>query len=178
MQTTPRRPGCKAILQLGSAITVFFWWIAWSNEIPASQYALFPLWCGYILAINGQSEYIYGDSLLKRLRADFLILLIASALFWLFFEMLNKFVSNCHYVTNRPISDTQYIIESTIDFTIVLPAAASTICFVNIILQDQRVCFKGRPFSFQKERISLFAAIGLTGLGLVVLFPTFAFPLV
>ena len=60
MQTTPRRRGSKAILLLGSAITAFFWWIAWSKECPASQYAFFPLWGGYILTINGLSEYIYG----------------------------------------------------------------------------------------------------------------------
>ena len=100
MQTTPRRRGSKAILLIGSAITAFFWWIAWSKECPASQYAFFPLWGGYILTINGLSEYIYGDSLLKRLGGDFLILFIASALFWWFFELANKFVSNWHYVFN------------------------------------------------------------------------------
>ena len=178
MQTIPRRPPSKAILLLGSAITVFFWWIAWSKEIPASQYAFFPLWCGYILAINGLSESLYGDSLLKRLGRDFLILFIASAPFWWFFEMLNKFVSNWHYVLNRPISDTRHIIESTIDFTIVLPAVMSTIYFVKIVFRDQGLRFEGRPFSLQKERVSLFAAIGLIGLGLVILFPTLAFPLV
>ena len=100
MQTTPRRRGSKAILLLGSAITAFFWWITWSKECPASQYAFFPLWGGYILTINGLSEYIYGDSLLKRLGGDFLILFIASAPFWWFFELLNKFVSNWHHVFN------------------------------------------------------------------------------
>ena len=92
--------------------------------------------------------------------------------------MLNKLVSNWHYTFNGPISDTHYIIESTIDFTIVLPAVMSTIYFVKILFQDQGARFEGRPFSLQKERLRLFAAIGLIGLGLVVIFPTFAFPLV
>ena len=149
MQTPALTRGSKAILLLGIATTAFFWWIAWSKEIPASQYVFLPLWCGYILVINGLSEYLYRASLLKRLGTDFFILFIASAPFWWFFEMLNKFVSNWHYVFNRQVSYTQYVVESTIEFTIVLPAVMSKIYLFQLLFADQAVHFHGRPFSLQ-----------------------------
>jgi hypothetical protein len=168
----------SATLLLAIALTAFFWRLAWSKDIAASQYAFFPLWFGYILTIDRLSEYRYGTSLLKRLGRDFPILFVVSAPFWWFFEFLNKYVVNWHYVYDRPISDIQYVIEATMDFTVVLPAVMSTIFLFSRIFEAHEINFGGRPLQFRKMVAYFLAIAGLISVALIVLYPTIAFPLV
>ncbi len=53
----------------------------------------------------------------------------------------------------------------------------SMIYLSRIVFEYQGARFEGCLFSLRKERLRLFATIGLIGLGLIILFPNFAFPL-
>jgi hypothetical protein len=64
---------------------------------------------------------------LLRDRPRFLLgLFVGSAFFWWYFEYLNRFVQNWHYVGVSGLSRTQYFLFATLPFSTVLPAVLST----------------------------------------------------
>jgi hypothetical protein len=89
-----------------------------------------------------------------------------------------KFVENWHYVYDGPISDTQYVVEATIDFTVVLPAVMSTIFLFNRFFEAYGINFEGRSLLLRQMSPYFLAVVGFIGLVLIVLFPKIAFPLV
>ena len=115
---------------LGGTVVLSFWVLAWNRYSffePLQRYTFFPLWAGYILAVNGLSYRRKGRCLLRTNPRFFLKLFPASALFWWYFEYLNRFVQNWHYfLGDENISATEYIIHATICFSTVLPAVLST----------------------------------------------------
>lgn len=115
-----------AIIALGALLCGVSWYCAWSDLGLASRYAFFPLWLGYIVLINGVAEVAFADSLFRRAGADFLWLFAVSVPFWWFFEYLNTIVQNWHYVFAAPVSALHFAIESSVDFSTVVPAVLST----------------------------------------------------
>src|ERR1700756_2611885 len=109
------------LLLASLAWTAVWWFFAWSHAFLLGGYSFFPLWLGYIFSINAASEYLYGDSLLKRMGWSFIWLFVMSAPMWWFFEYLNTIVENWHYLI-YPISELHYSIESSVDFSTVIPA--------------------------------------------------------
>src|SRR6266403_3807635 len=101
-----------------------WWFVAWSHVSLLSEYSFFPLWLGYILSINALSEFIFGDSLLKKMRWNFMWLFILSIPAWWFFEYLNGIVQNWHYLY-KPISSLRFLLQASIDFSTVIPAVLS-----------------------------------------------------
>src|ERR1700674_2905331 len=93
-QTAPQDAQNMIILILGMLLTGASWFIAWSPISLFSEYSFFPLWLGYILTVNGLSETLYSDSIMKRMRFNFPTLFAASIPFWWFFELINQIVQN------------------------------------------------------------------------------------
>jgi hypothetical protein len=56
----------------------------------------------------------------------FAALFVVSAFFWWYFEYLNRFVQNWHYVNVGNLSPLQYFLFATLPFSTVLPAVLST----------------------------------------------------
>ena len=56
----------------------------------------------------------------------FLSLFPLSAGFWWFFEYLNRFVQNWHYLGAAELSPLEYFVRATIPFSTVLPAVIGT----------------------------------------------------
>jgi len=114
---------------LGAVVILVFWVLAWNRFsffYPLQRYTFFPLWLGYILVINGLSCRWKGSCLLRAHPRFFLALFPASALFWWYFEYLNRFVQNWYYLGGENISAAEYIIHASICFSTVLPAVLST----------------------------------------------------
>ena len=86
------------ITLLGAILCGVSWYFAWSDLGLVSRYAFFPLWLGYIVFVNGLAELFFGNSLFRRTGPNFLWLFVLSVPFWWFFEYLNEFVQNWHYI--------------------------------------------------------------------------------
>lgn len=175
---------------LGALLCGCFWYFAWSNLGLVSRYAFFPLWLGYIVLVNGIGELVFADSLWRRAGADFLWLFVLSAPFWWFFECLNALVNNWHYIFPSEISTLHFAIESTIDFSTVLPAVLSTtfLCYLGLKAArhpDRRFAPSGRRLGRGKKISSIDArsmralsVVGFLCLVLLWLAPNKTFPLV
>jgi hypothetical protein len=179
MTTTDGRGEGGGLLWLGAALTLVCWALAWSPlALPVSQYTFFPLWLGYVALVNGLAERYFADSLLRRLGPRFSTLFLASVPFWWVFERLNTIVRNWVYVFARPVSDLQYVVEASIDFSTVVPAVTSTVYFVRLAMAERAVAVSGPALRVGRAGLAAMAAGGALCLLTVVLWPTIAFPLV
>ena len=116
----------------GLLLATVFWIFAWTRF---SWFRLFqahtftPLWVSYILTLNALTFRRKGRCLLLDRPFRFLLLFPFSALFWWFFEYLNRFVQNWQYAGVQ-FGPGEYVLYATLSFSTVLPAVTSTREFI------------------------------------------------
>jgi hypothetical protein len=112
----------------GLFLLIVSWVTAWTRFpwLTALQPHTFtPLWVSYTLIVNALAYQRKGRCLLVDHPLSFLLLFVASAAFWWFFEFLNRFVQNWYYV-GVEFGPWEYFIYATLPFSTVLPAVTST----------------------------------------------------
>ena len=114
---------------LGAVVLAIAWILAWSR-FPWFEtwqgFTFSPIWLGYIIVINAWTFRRTGHCLMLDRPKYFLWLFPLSAGFWWYFEYLNRFVQNWHYVGIDSFSPLEYFIYATLPFSTVLPAVLST----------------------------------------------------
>jgi hypothetical protein len=113
---------------LGLGLGLADWVLAWTRFewMQGWQHFTFtPLWIAFILVVNGLSLRRTGTCLLQRRPGFFLLLFPASAVFWWFFEYLNRFVQNWFYINVQDFSGPEYVLHASLSFATVLPAVVS-----------------------------------------------------
>ena len=113
---------------LGICWGIAAWVLAWSRFEWFGKWqphSFAPLWVGYILTVNALTYRRKGFCLLSDQTAYFLRLFPLSAVFWWFFEYLNRFVQNWYYV-GPDFGPWEYFWYATLPFSTVLPAVMST----------------------------------------------------
>jgi len=113
----------------GTGLMLVAWFLAWTRFpwFARLQMLTFsPIWLGYILAVNGLSYRRTGHCLLRDRPRYLLTLFAVSALFWWYFEYLNRFVQNWYYMGVEDLSRWEYVVFATLPFSTVLPAVLST----------------------------------------------------
>jgi hypothetical protein len=165
----------------GLTIMLAGWVFAWNRFQwlkPTQHHTFLPLWIGYILTVNGLCIRRSGRSLLTDGPGRFLLLFPASAVFWWFFEYLNRFVQNWYYTGVEHFTPGAYILFATLSFSTVLPAVLSTTrlllsfpVFLNG-LQKLPPLRTDNP-TYWARTVLLISALGLTFIGVLpdVLFP-------
>ncbi|MCF6188596.1 MAG: hypothetical protein L3J49_14125, partial [Desulfobulbaceae bacterium] len=114
---------------LGVLVVVSSWILAWNRFswfADLQPYTFTPLWLGYILSVNGVTWKRSGSCLVIKHPGRFLLLFPVSALFWWYFEWLNRFVQNWYYVGIDGFTALDYVLHATVCFSTVLPAVVST----------------------------------------------------
>ncbi len=112
---------------VGLAFGGLAWLLAWTRFIwfaPFQPHTFTPLWLSLILTINALTYRQTSSCLMLRRTGFFLLLFPFSALFWWFFEYLNRFVQNWYYVGTR-FGPLEYFWYATLPFSTVLPAVLS-----------------------------------------------------
>ena len=148
------------------------WVLAWTRfpwMTALQPHTFTPLWLAYIAVANALCCRRTARSLLTHRPFFFLSLFPASALFWWFFEYLNRFVQNWHYV-GASFGPWEYFWYATLPFATVLPAVLSTQEFIRSFAGFQRAFGHVRPLSGFGHPIlpwALLAAAsgGLTAIG-------------
>lgn len=149
------------------------WILAWNRFdwfAPLQPHTFTPLWLSFIITVNALCHRQTGRCMLIDRPGFFLLLFPASAAFWWFFEYLNRFVQNWHYVGVH-YDAFEYFCYASLSFSTVLPAVLGT-----------REWFAGMPwieksfknyaaYKFARPRIAaggvlLISAIGLAGIGI------------
>ncbi len=114
----------------GSLILCLVSWIlAWTRFDWFVDYQIFtftPLWLGYIGIVNALTYARSGKCMLTQRPKHLLRLFMVSAVFWWYFEYLNRYVQNWYYLGIDGLSPAQYVIFATLPFSTVLPAVIGT----------------------------------------------------
>jgi hypothetical protein len=159
-------------------ILILIWWpIAWLQIRPVSDYYFFPLWLGYIFAIDGLVEWRTGTSAWRRSHTTFILLFPVSAVFWWIFEGLNEFLENWHYIHPEGTGTWFYIITSTLSFATVLPAVIGTVELFASFRVGERIPGLGH-WRFGNSGLLRFQIAGVIILVLIALWPTYTYALV
>jgi hypothetical protein len=114
---------------VGLAIVAVAWVFAWTRFSwfePWQGYTFTPLWLGYVLVVNALAFRGTGHCLLRDRPRCFVILFPASAAFWWYFEYVNRYVGNWHYIGVESFGSLEYFVHATISFSTVLPAVVGT----------------------------------------------------
>jgi len=167
---------------LGVCLTAGAWLLAWTRWEwfePWQKFTFSPLWFGYILVVNGIDVRRSGSSLMTEKPLRFVILFLASALFWWYFEYLNRFVQNWIYSGIGDLSASEYLIFASLPFSTVLPAVMSTSRLLRSFpalgsgLQD----FPPLRFADERSFAVGMLLLALAGLFAVGVWPNLLFPL-
>ncbi|HCE42179.1 MAG TPA: hypothetical protein DET40_01355 [Lentisphaeria bacterium] len=169
--------GWIAVLACGT-----FWTLAWTRFECFSliqSYTFSPIWFSYIVIINALAYARSGNCMLKDRPAYFILLFPLSSMFWWFFEYLNRFVQNWHYIGAENFSSVEYAIFATLCFSTVLPAVLGTYELLEtfsdrISSLDNFVKIRFMNTKSVAWIILTLACLGLAGIGR---YPDYLFPI-
>lgn len=111
---------------VGVGLIAICWPLNWLLPGLRTHVFFFPLWLGYVLAVDGLVYRRKGTSEWFRSRRQFALLFLASIPIWWLFELINAFTRNWRYEGREAFSDLEYAVLGSIAFSIVLPAVAET----------------------------------------------------
>ena len=167
----------------GLLISLAAWGAAWAG-LPADttvQRLLFtPLWIGYVITVNALLYRRTGTSLLTHRPRALLAAAAVSALFWWYFEFLNRFVLNWYYLNLGSPSAVEYTVLATLPFATVLPAIWSTQQLLASHTQLWQSLKHGPQLRLRRPRLvaALLLPIALFSLAAISRFPDQLYPLV
>lgn len=167
--------------RVGIATGLISWIMAWIHFpwLAAFQpYTFVPLWLSFILVINAITYRRSGHCMMVDQPGFFLLLFPASAAFWWFFEYLNRFVQNWHYI-GANFKPGEYFGVATLSFSTVLPAVLGTREWLIGTSWLQKGFKNFFPLYFFRSKFAasfalVLASIGLSGIGV---FPNHLFSL-
>ena len=158
------------------------WTLAWTRFPCFDAFQPFtftPLWLAYIVVMNALAFRRTGRSPLTHQTGAFLGLFPISAIFWWFFEYLNRFVQNWHYIGIGTPTAEEYLLRAMLPFATVLPAFVATRAWLAgypglwMGLADWKPLAPARPRLLACLALTV-AALGLAGIGI---WHEFLFPL-
>jgi len=186
----PRRPATYPIAArqkfpwwgwVSGLFILCFWTLAWKRFgwfRPFQSYTFTPLWVSYVVFVNGLTYRRTGSCLLTHKTRYLLLLFPASALFWWYFEYLNRFAQNWYYVGQELFTPVSYAVHATVAFSTVLPAVMSTLDLLRSYPALRHTRFQ-RPLVCANRRTHAGAVLGLGSFGLVIVAasPDYSYPL-
>lgn len=176
-------PGLPWWGNISLVFLIAFWVLSWTRFSWFAKFQLhtFPLlWISFIIFINSISYSRKGDSLLWGKPFFFFILFPVSALFWWFFEYLNRFVLNWYYINIESFNSFDYIIYASICFSTVLPGVLSVEELLGTFSFFKKAYGSFFRLKLRFPRILAMATLVLSMVSLFFMgvFPEFLFPLV
>jgi hypothetical protein len=94
------------------------------------------------------------------------LLFITSAVFWWFFEYLNRFVQNWYYTELESISRLEYFILATFSFSTVLPAVMGTYDLLKTFSRPSTGMDDFIHVKFTRPKLVAGIVLGIAGFGL------------
>lgn len=159
----------------GLLLIAVMWPLNWLLDGLRTAYLFFPLWLGYILAVDGLVWWRRGTSLLRRNWRAFVGLFFVSAPGWWLFEVLNWRVGNWQYLGREQVSDLFYAVTASICFSTVIPAVFGTAELVSTFTWVQNLGKGPRIQPTRRVTLGFFVA-GLLMLALLLAWPRYFFP--
>lgn len=164
------------------AAMAVFWWVAWSRPAflgALCDYSFQPLWFSYCFLVQALVFYRRGSCSMLRHPGRWMVLFPASAVFWWFFEYLNRFAQNWYYEGIEDYSATRYVIFASLAFSTVLPAVLGSCELLQTFSVAQRAFGQGPRIRCRHHQKNALITLCIATLGLIGIakFPRVLFPL-
>lgn len=184
MKTSPSLPSKRSFPWWGwlaMFCCALCWVLAWTRFpwfAALQPHTFFPLWLSFIIVTNAMCYFRSGTCMLTDKPVYFYRLFISSAVFWWFFEYLNRFVQNWHY-SGSEYSPLAYFFLATFSFSTVLPAVLSMQDLLRTFPSLENRFSQMKPMPLKYPTVFallclLLASAGLSGIGVL---PDLLFPL-
>ena len=160
---------------LGLGLVAVAWSLSWGLQGLRTHLLFFPLWLGYVLAVDGLLWRRGGSSPWSRSRRGFARLFVVSIPGWWLFEAFNERVGNWHYLGGEHFSDVEYVLLASLSFSTVVPAVFVTAELLRTAPWTERLA-AGPRFGFLARRGPC-AAAGVAMLALLLAWPRVFYPL-
>ncbi|HEY5622071.1 MAG TPA: hypothetical protein VIR77_05665 [Pontiella sp.] len=167
---------------LSIALGLLFWLLAWTRfqwMEPLQPYTFTPQWLCYIVTVNALTYRRTGRCLLTHQTGFLLRLFPLSIGFWWFFEYLNRFVQNWHYLSCDDFTPLQYFVAASLSFSTVLPAVLSSEEWLAATPRSSAGLEHLRPIHFHRPKLMawIFFFLSAAGLFFISWYPDGLFPL-
>jgi len=160
---------------VGVVLVAVCWPLNWMLPGVRTSYLFFPLWLGYILAVDALVWRRTCGSLWTRSRKDFALLFVISAPVWWFFELINLRTGNWEYLGRELFGPLRFDLLSTISFSTVMPAVFETAELTRSFDWIQRFSSGPRIRATPTTFVGLFV-VGLAMLSAMLIWPKIFYP--
>ena len=161
----------------GLGLIAVFWPLSWFLTGPRTFWCFFPLWLGYNLTVDALVLWRRGTSLFTRDWRKYVGLFLASMPTWWLFEVMNWRTQNWRYLGGHLVSGPTYVVVSSINFSIVVPAVFGSAELMASFGFVQRMgC--GPVIRPDRRTTTIFFVAGLVMLALLMAWPLYFFPFV
>ncbi|MDD5708727.1 MAG: hypothetical protein PHR35_22665 [Kiritimatiellae bacterium] len=166
---------------LGVASGIVAWVLAWTRLPHAAvlqPYTFIPLWLAYTVVMNALAWRRTGACPLLSRPVRYAWLFPLSAVFWWYFEYLNRFVQNWFYQGVEGFSADGYVLCASLSFATVLPAVTATEAWLAGYPALTAGLGHATPLQLRHPRPAAWASLlaGALFLGLLPVFPNALFP--
>lgn len=163
-------------IPIGLVLIAVAWTLNWSLSGLRTHLLFFPLWLGFVLLVDGVTLRRTGTSISARSWWRFTQLFLLSIPVWWLFELFNQRLGNWEYVGREHFSDLEFALYCSLSFSTVMPAVLASAELMRSFRWIERFADGPRIRPTARLRAGLFAA-GLLMLALMLLWPTYFFPL-
>ena len=161
---------------LGLLMICIAWPLSWAQSGAGLQYTFFPLWLGFILAIDGLVLRRTGTSLIVRSPKIMALMFIVAMPYWWAFEGINHLTQNWVYIGGEANTNLLDYLESSLAFSVVIPAVFEVSELIGSFGFVKR--FARLPaIILDRRQVALMAVTGVLSLAALLVWPAYLFPL-
>ena len=161
---------------LGLILICVAWPFSWTESGTGLQYTFFPLWLGFILAIDGLVLRRTGTSLMVRSPKIMAMMFILAVPYWWMFEAINQVIQNWVYIGSNPETNLFSLIQTSLAFSVVIPAVfevSELVGSFNFINRFARM----PALVLNRQQVAIIGILGVLSLAALLTWPKYLFPI-
>ena len=161
---------------LGLILICVAWPFSWAESGTGLQYTFFPLWLGFILAVDGLVLRRTGTSLIVRSPKIMAMMFILAVPYWWMFEAINHVIQNWVYIGSNPETSLFSLIQTSLAFSVVIPAVfevSELVGSFNFINRFARM----PALVLNRQQVAIIGILGVLSLAALLTWPKYLFPI-
>ena len=161
---------------LGLILICVAWPFSWAESGAGLQYTFFPLWLGFILAVDGLVLRRTGTSLIVRSPKIMAMMFILAVPYWWMFEAINQVIQNWVYIGSNPETNLFSLIQTSLAFSVVIPAVfevSELVGSFNFINRFARM----PALVLNRHQVAIIGILGVLSLAALLTWPKYLFPI-
>ena len=161
---------------LGLILICVAWPFSWAESGTGLQYTFFPLWLGFILAVDGLVLRRTGTSLIVRSPKIMAMMFILAIPYWWMFEAINQVIQNWVYIGSNPETSLFSLIQTSLAFSVVIPAVfevSELVGSFNFINRFARM----PALVLNRQQVAIIGILGVLSLAALLTWPKYLFPI-